>query len=447
MQLYTKIAIITLLIGALAITPTLSTPTSTVIIANQGKISAIFEVNAKSGSPEDIQAAVDVAATMGGGNVYVPEGDFVFNPEDAPSGKGVQIPGGVNVFGAGKDKTILRQTRQPKTTMFMFTVDGRNGLPSRISNFTFIGFVVTEEYSGGVSMYNVKNFRVDNCRFINMGWFGVSTSVYTSAASMEKGEYQYYWNWGVIDHCTFDNPYKDEITGSWAWGYGVGVFGGAGGTDKNAWLYNVSDILGRWDIETNPIRCALYQWNATTGKYDLVDPYGGKYFRWLVYIEDCTFSRCRHAIASNGGAWYVARHNTFKDNRPVGWPNVDVHGAMGGQGWWGGRGAEVYNNIINETAYTTGGWGIDYRGGGGVVFNNTIINCQYGVSMRYEGSGTNEVCWVNDLWIWNNNFLNVATQIYDPYNLYDEGVHYFLRQRPYYTPYTYPHPSTQKTTP
>ncbi|MEM2742030.1 MAG: hypothetical protein QXD95_07790, partial [Nitrososphaeria archaeon] len=208
-----------------------------------------------------------------------------------------------------------------------------------------------------------------------------------------------------------------------------------------AWLYNLSDILGRWDIETNPIRCALYQWNETTQSYDLVDPYGGKYFRWLVYIENCTFKRCRHGIASNGGVFYVARYNYFEYNYPVSWPNVDVHGAQGNQGFFGGRGAEVYCNIINESS-VVGGWGIDFRGGGGVVFNNTFISCNYGVSMRYEGANTNRVCWVRDLWIWNNAFINVAIEIYDPYNLYDEEVHYFLRQRPNYTPYSYPHPLT-----
>jgi hypothetical protein len=418
---------------------------NTATIHNTGQISTT--IWAKSGSAEDIQAAVDAVAA-GGGIVYVPAGSFPFNGSRTVyngMSVGVVVPGGVSVIGAGKDVTNLTCTAE--TSNVMLYCDGSNDKPIRISGITFIGYGPLpgetnddDHNQQGVLMWNCKKFRVDHCRFLNFPGHGVQAACYTHVARNEEGELQYYWNWGLIDHCDFDNPYK-ENPGTWAWGYGIGLGGGAGGTEPIAWLYNISDIIGRWDIETNPIRCALYQWNSSTNQYDLVDPYGGKYFRWLVYIEDCTFKRCRHGIASNGGVWYVARHNYFEHNYPEGWPNVDIHGAMGNQGWFGGRGAEVYDNIINETT-VTGGWGIDYRGGGGVVFNNTIISCSYGVSMRYEGPDTNVVCWVNDLWIWNNTFTDVNTQIYDPYNLYDEEVHYFLRERPNYTPYPYPHPLT-----
>jgi len=429
--------------------------TNTAIIYSTGRIST-NKVWAKSGSAEDIQAAVDAVAAAGGGIVYVPAGNFTFDSERASmyvSGigiiyYGVRVPGGVNVIGAGKDVTIL-QSEEPTNTArhIMFFCDGSNDKPIRISGITFVGYVVGNKDDGtypfiheGVRMWNCKKHRVDHCKFLNFPGSGVSASCYQSASKRENGEDQYYWNWGVIDHCDFDNPYKAN-SGTWQYGYGVSLGGGGRGTAPQAWLYNLSDILGRWDIETNPVRCALYQWNATKNAYDLVDPYGGKYFRWLVYIEDCTFRRCRHGIASNGGVFYVARHNYFEYNYPIGWPNVDVHGAQGNQGFWGGRGAEVYDNIINESE-VAGGWGIDFRGGGGVVFNNTIISCDYGVSMRYEGADTNTVCWVKDLWIWNNTFIDVTTQIYDPYNLYEEGVHYFLQPRPNYTPYPYPHSMT-----
>jgi hypothetical protein len=420
-------------------------------IHNTGQIS-VNKIWAKSGSAEDIQAAVDAVTAAGGGIVYVPAGNFSFNSERASTSVsgigtvyyGVWIPGGVSVIGAGKDMTVLISS-QPSHKTVMFFCDGSNDKPIRISGITFVGYVVGDKDDGtypyvgyGVRMWNCKKYRVDHCKFLNFPESGVGTGCFQSAAKLENGEYQYYWNWGVVDHCDFDNPYKAN-SGTWGFGYGVSVIGGGAGTAPIAWLFNLSDILGKWDIETNPIRCALYQWNATKNAYDLVDPYGGKYFRWLVYIEGCTFKRCRHGIASNGGAFYVARHNYFEYNYPIGWPNVDVHGAQGNQGFFGGRGAEVYGNIINETT-VTGGWGIDFRGGGGVVFNNTIISCSYGISMRYDGENTNVVCWVKDLWIWNNTFIDVSTQIYDPYDLYEEGVHYFLQPRPNYTPYQYPHP-------
>ncbi len=396
----------------------------------------LAEYWANSGSPQDIQNAVDQA--LGGGNVYVPEGEFVFNPNDAPSGIGVQIPSGVNVFGAGKDKTILRQTRRVDGNIPMFKVSGRyvsSDKTSRISGFTFIGYIVDEvdgHLATGVTMYCCKNFRVDHCNFIDFNHFDIATSIYTVAERLEDGVYQYYWNWGVVDHCDFDLPYKDTIGGMW--GYGVDVNGPG---RQDSWLYNLSDILGQFP-ETPP-KCALYTWNASTSKYDLVSVYGGKYFRWLVYIEDCNFSRNRHAIASISGAFYVVRNCTFKEPRPKNYPMIDVHGALGVD-WWSGRGAEVYNNTLYAAEGYTGSCAIDYRGGGGVVFNNTIINCTYGVRLSHDAD--QQVCWIKDLWIWNNNYQNVTVPInhwYSP-SPYQEEVHYFLRPRPDYTPYTYPHP-------
>jgi len=394
------------------------------------------DIWANSGSPQDIQLAVDQA--QAGDNVHVPEGDFVFNPNDAPSGQGVQILGGVNVFGAGKDKTILRQTRRVVGNIPMFSVDGRNGLRPRISGFTFKAYTVdeVEGYSAtGVTMYCCKNFRVDHCKFIDFNNFEIYTGVYTVAVKQEDGVYQYYWNWGVVDHCDFDLPYKDTIGGSW--GYGVGVFG-PGRAD--AWLYNLSDIIGQFP-ETPP-KCALYQWNPSTSQYDLIDPYGGKYFRWFVYIEDCTFSRCRHAIASNSGAFYVARHCTFQQPRP--YPLVDVHGA-GDIDWWGGRGAEIYDNTL-DVNNIVGPSAIDYRAGGGAVFNNVIKNTSYGVRLSRDFQTTQ--FYVKDLWIWNNTFQNVGTQIHDYWgNTYTENIDYFLRERPSYAPYIYPHPLVSGETP
>jgi hypothetical protein len=424
-KFFIVLSILLTLTTTLLLTPAIYSSMNSVVIKASGQISLPW-ITANSGSPEDVQAAVDEVVALGGGKVYVPEGNFIFNPNDAPSGEGVQIPGGVSVIGAGKDLTILQETRRVTGNIPMFKVDGSNDLPSRVSGFTFKGYVVDEVdgYSNtGVLMYNCKNYRVDHCKFTDFNHFGVSTSIYTSASKMENGEYQYYWNWGLIDHCDFDLPYKDTIGGNW--GYGVGVFGPG---RPDAWLYDLNDVLGKWNIETNPIRCALDD-----------DPYGGKYFRWLVYIEDCTFSRNRHAIASNNEAFYVARHNTFTEARPKNYPNIDIHGAMGAD-WWGGRGAEVYNNTIYAAEDYGGSCAIDYRGGGGVVFDNSIINCQYGVRLSYEGSDTNSFCWVKDLWIWNNDYQNVAVLINDLYGIYQEENQYFLREKTGYTPYVYPHP-------
>jgi hypothetical protein len=418
--------------------------TNTAKIHNTGQIS-VNKIWAKSGSAEDIQAAVDAVAAAGGGIVYVPAGNFFFNSERTTyNGRrvGVAIPGGVSVIGAGKDVTILTSLQPTYTHSAMFFCDGSNDRPIRISGITFVGYVAgdiddgTYPYVGyGVYMWCCKKFRVDHCKFLNFPDAGVGCQVYSEASKGENGVYQFYWNWGLIDHCDFDNPYKDERSGTWYWGYGVNV-GGPGG--PYAWLYNLSDILGRWDIETNPVRCALYQWNSSEQRYYLVDPYGGKYFRWLVYIEDCNFTRTRHATTSYGSAFYVVRYCTFTEPRPKGYPMSDVHGSLQ-VGGMGGRGLESYDNVYYAAQGYAYSCAFGMRGGGGVIFNNTIYNCREGVGLSKDQDTTPDFL-VNDLWIWGNNFVNVTYPISDPQNLYTEGEDYRLQARPNYVPYPYPHP-------
>jgi hypothetical protein len=423
--------------------------TSTVKIESVGEISTT-KVWARSGSAEDIQAAVDAVAEAGGGIVYIPAGDFTFNASrtvDPWKGRpcGVVIPAGVSVFGAGKDVTNLTSIWYAGQNSAMFFCDGSNCQPIRISGITFKGYVYGDtdgepyNYVGiGVRMYNCKNFRVDHCRFIDFPDAGVACNVYTHASKWENGEYQYWWNWGVVDHCDFDQSYKLR-SGTWRWGYGVGA-NGAGRT-TNGWLYDISDILGRWDIESNPIRCALYDDSG-----NLIDPYGGKYFRWLVYVEDCTFKRCRHAITSSGCVWYVARHNRFEIRGSGGMAYVDVHG----RGFPSGRGAEVYDNIFEDNAH-----GIWFRGGGGVVFNNTFNGLYLGIWINNDYWNSSEpeyLEYVHDLWIWNNTFNNVQIPFDNYQNQATPSEDYFtdipgyetdpLPPKPGYTPYFYPHPLT-----
>jgi len=399
-------------IGIFSFSSAFSSLMNSIVIRSTGEI--LSRAYARSGSAKDIQVAVDAVAVAGGGTVYVPAGDFDFDSypkvfDNKPVG--VLIPGGVDVIGAGKRQTTLRQTQTPPTSAIMFFVDGRNQKPTRISGFTFIGNVSSEDVNNrAVFMYGCKDFRVDHCEFIDFCHSSIYTSIYTVAIGG-----QYDWNRGVIDHCDIDNPYKDVIGGSWA--YGISILGPG---RPNAWIENISDLLGDYGAEAYTPEAIQH--------------------RWIVYIEDCTFKRCRHAIASNCEAFYVVRHCNFSEPRPQNFPMIDLHGAMGAD-YWGSRGAEVYDNIIDGQNYY-GACAIDFRGGGGVVFNNTILHCTYGVRLSYEGEGTNQKCWVNDLWIWSNTFENVTTQIHDMYGIYQEEVNYFLRERPEYTSYPYPHPFT-----
>jgi hypothetical protein len=395
-----KIITIIVLLEIILIAPVISSFTNTVIIKNTGEISANTIV-ARSGSPQDIQAAVDAVIAAGGGTVYVPEGNFTFDFSTPTSWSyGVIVYGGVNVIGAGADKTILRMTRNPTNDhSVIFALDGSNGKPIRISGIFFKGYVYdTEDYATlAIEIDNAKDFRIDHCKFEDFSGNAIGVG--------EKSR-------GVIDHCNFDNPYKLSLEGA-GWGYGIIVWG-----DGQTWE-SLDHYLGKYEDVPNTV----------------------------AYIEDCTFKRCRHSIAANAGGYYVARHCTVTNPNPEHFPQIETHGATGGPGL-GARGFEAYDNIIIGCEYYAGGWhsvAFDYRGGGGVVFNNTIIDCEYGVRLSRE-PGQLTQCVTKYVWIWGNtvqkqNAPTAGTLLHN-YGDFTEGVDYFLYAKSGYTPYPYPHPLT-----
>jgi hypothetical protein len=383
----------------------------------------LAEFWANSGSAQDIQNAVDAATAAGGGTVLVPAGNFTFNINFTStkfSGyAGVVIPGGVNVIGAGANQTILycplsgwdysNLARQS-----LFLLDGSNEKPIRISGITFQGSVNTtygaddDRALKGIVAYGVKDCRIDHCVFIDFVSAGIAVS----------NNYVHKWNRGVIDHCIFDNPYKDTfyaLTGNKPyWAYGV-IVGG-----DNVW---------REDFESY---------------------YLGQYNNDTWFIEDCSFRRCRHAVAMGSScAWAVIRHCNFTEMIVSYFGSyVDAHG--------GARGYEVYNNTIencptdsrsiDDPAYWGKymGVGINPRGGAGVIFNNTLINFDVGSAIKLSNDQTNETYRLNGFWIWNNTFINVTSQLSTSPGSFtiDENDEYFLYAKPNYTPYTYPHPLT-----
>jgi hypothetical protein len=374
-----KIITVIVLLEIILIAPVVSSFTNTAIIKSTGQISANTIV-ARSGSPQDIQAAVDSMAAAGVGTVYVPSGVFNWN------GESVYIPAGVSVIGAGQNNTILQQAKSaPFPDMFSIEGTGQSGRPVRISGITFKGKVTGDDNVAGVAIYveNVIDYRIDHCDFIDFP--NVAIVVMGNSGCR-----------GVIDHCNIKCLYKDTIGGSW--GYGVVV------SSVNYWDWDddITHFLGKY--ETIP---TLFP---------------------IAYIEDCYFYKCRHAVASNQLGWYVFRYNTVYQE----WNSaVDVHGSSPTGA--GGRGGEVYNNYIIAPI------GVGFRGGSGVIFNNTGGSPIW-VMKDIEGTPLRPL---NKLWIWSNDgeFVN-----YDGY--YKENVNYFLRAPNQqqdgftYTPYPYPHPLT-----
>ena len=360
---------------------------------------------ANSCSPQDIQNAVNEAIAAGGGTVRVPSGIGNFNNDKVTS------IGGVDIIGAGIGNTILRQ-QQPAPFADMFMIDGSNGKKVRISGIQFEGLILATSPSDnveglGIAIVNAIDFRIDHCKFVNFP----QMSIFVGNSC------------GVIDHCDFDNPYKDEwaphnpSATTWAvWAYGIVI---------------VSDYS---------------TWNPLTS-------YLGQYNRFTVYVEDCNFSRCRHAIASNGNAYYVSRHNHFEKASPYG--QNDVHGNAGNG--VGGRGLESYENTfdLSDESYSLGqDAAVDIRGGGGVCFNNTVIlNPSTGtptVLLLTESSPPYDV---EQFYIWNNiakfstgAAVDFNSRINNTQPNYVLEKNYFLRAPNQaqdgftYTPYTYPHP-------
>jgi hypothetical protein len=418
-KLSTALPIIVSLLWILILSPVIYSLTNSILIQNSGRIST-NEVTAKSGSPQDIQAAVDWIAAAGGGTVHVPAGTFRWN------GETVNSVGGVNIIGAGwagcdghpnflsyTASTILHNTKAAPFNV-MFDIDSSNHKPFRISGIQFEGNVTSSnddvEGAGIAIGGEVVDFRVDHCTFINFPNIAVWMGNY------ETGTIR-----GVIDHCVIDNPYKDVYgtpghPGSGGmWGYGAYASGPA-----YSWDTNISHFLGKYDTA----------------------PSGFPIF----YIEDNHFSSCRHATDCIQGGWDCVRYNLIDLPRPQNFGEVDIHGPAEG-GWTSGRGVEVYNNtIVCSPDYAGSGQAIWIRGGGGAIYNNTFVNQGVGILLNDEGS----TGWlpeenVHSLYIWGNTMQGGGTLLVDQ-TIAQQDVDYFLRAPNQtrdgfsYTPYPYPHP-------
>jgi hypothetical protein len=459
-----------MIVGLFALYPTFSSLMNSVVIKSTGTIST-STVTAKSGSPIDIQTAVNEVAAAGGGTVYIPAGTFTFNPSSS-SGVGVTIPactGPISIIGAGcgtlaeygdndtitGTATILEETYIPSSSgSCMFSGTGEmttttQAAPVRISGISFVGYMygsTTDNfYMGAIELDCCEDFRIDHCNFVNFASCAIETDSNTGGTAGSIIDR------GVIDHCSIDNPYRNDeqphnASGTYyaSWGYGILVVGNDQAI-TSAWDPNIGDYLG-------------YYYPTTTAYWTPVPQ--------PIYIENCIFSRCRHGISSNGGGYYVSRYNYFQQ---AFYGQNDMHGGSSVAAS-GTRGIESYSNVFNFTdeSYSDGqDCGIEDRGGGGVVWNNTVIvNPGYSTpTVALGNDGESYPYDVEQLYIWNNTAIwsngtlanfNSLIQNQDMANGSDyvEGVNYFLfapngtsanglTGPTSYMPYTYPLPLTQ----
>lgn len=445
--------VLVIFVGVFSLPTAISSLMNRTVIESTGEIST-SNVAAKSGSARDIQLAVDAVVASGGiGNVLVPEGTFNFVEVGEPW-MTVEVPAGVNVFGAPTERTSglpepaygispNDQVVAWKTVLVMpydvpdnghldrpwfFEINGNGDAnkPSRFSDIKLVGYREIDSSSvswhGGIYVYNVFDIRVDHCFFKETTGGAVYINAPANGAMC-----------GVIDHNKLINDH----------GY-------------VEWYYLDCSVAYGITIR----RIGTTEWD------DNIDNVLGHYLDYTVFMEDNYFSRWRHCVSANDGVHYVFRHNTIEKDSVVG--SLDGHGTYD---YVGTRAMEFYENEIIDPidnfvdqdingnyiddhaemqlsttpVYGTRGFTVMWRGGGGVFFNNFMRNYQVGLNLADEG--TVEKCWPHDIWIWNNTWVTVPITLAtnSEYRTITEGVDYFLYEKPGYTPYPYPHPLTLET--
>jgi hypothetical protein len=259
-----------------------------------------------------------------------------------------------------------------------------------------------------------------------MGGQGVTTNDHETQYGIDGGNPDLI-SQGVIDHCYFYEIFK-PVALQQGRGYGYGVFVAV--AMHYLWSYNI--YLTPDEI-----------WSSLFGKYN-----------HNVYIEDCYFSGCRHAVVGNFAGAYVLRNSIIEDalyqeyattGHPV---RTNVFGMLA---------CEIYNCTIRNT----GKYGIPFygplvEGGSALIYNNTFQNLIEGVELGScevtDGTPYHPKGHTREVYIWNNTLINVTYPIGTHSNEPGGcpapilGTEYFLADpsinNHWYTPYPYPHPLT-----
>jgi hypothetical protein len=331
-----------------------------------------------------VQMAVRYAGM--GSTVQIPAGDCDWGTRQ------LRVPAGIYLQGAGQDVTVIRRTGDVPNTKYLIAYDCSNGKQAIFSNMTLVGNGDGAIQDKGLGLLNgCRDFKVHDAKFTHF----IFSAVYVGDAPNQRG---------VI----YKNKFIDNFSSSLMnLGYGVVVYGG-----------------GVWP----PLELGS---------------------RNAVFVEDNYFSGNRHNIASNNGSIYVFRHNTVVGLDPAkDFAMTDAHGLSSSPR--GSRSFEIYNNtyLTNITdGYQRTAIGI--RGGDGVIFNNIIAGrISRGIELMPEGfncgiyPGKDQI---RSVYIWNNR--SKFKLIHGRHGV-DNGCpksiklnrDYYLKPRPGYRPYPYPHP-------
>lgn len=446
-----RMLVLSAILWLLMISTVISLYQSNITITNSGVISA-SKITARSGSANDIQSAVNTVIAAGGGTVYIPEGDWrcdqtstgaiKINLSTLPNGVWLSIIGSYNnvtaLTNAGVNRTMpatILRSLSPTTgngyyDTFVVTSSVANR-HIRISGLAILGYVTSENGANhAINMAWVDGFRIDHCYLDS----NAGADIITQGCK------------GVIDHCGIEQTYSEADPSLWSWGYGITPFGdsqrGQQIPGAGHWIYDLTDVLGRYDWQYAPLR--------------VIDPQNPDYNRSLtsvtktvpytagpVYIEDCWFRSCRHAISAAQYGYYVVRHCTFYEGLSDGMGDVDLHGT----GYPSSRACEAYNNVFY------GGTAFHIRGAGGVCFNNTFnsTNAYQLDNDGYDPAYPNFPTYLRDLWMWADTKSGGGYYVSHTSEIVPGG-NYFTDYptptspappRPNYVPLTYPFPLDQ----
>jgi hypothetical protein len=400
----------------------ISTLMKNVVIQNTGLITEMPSFTANSGSATDIQAAVNQVVAAGGiGNVYIPAGTFNFVDVNA-SWQQVNIPPGVNIFGAPTERTSgypepdygmspNDQVVAWKTILVMpndVYADGSrdgphwfkcygNGNPSRSTRFSDIELISYRHFHPesessyqfliGIEFRGVIDFRVDHCCFLDIAGSAIVSRDNGAASSQ-----------GVVDHNIVQNT-----------------------------MGRVKGPNGEYELRT--VDYGVFNKPESTGTTDL--QMLGAYGLRSMYVEDNYFEKWRHCVVGDSGSHNVIRHNTFQND--FGYGSIDTHENDPNVG----KVTEIYNNsLIGCIGADPQHQAIWMRGGGGVIFDN-YADGSYSSVLNGSDYGFAFISGPEQEWyVWNNNLTAPSEPpVWG-------GTTVYLYAKSGYVPYAYPHPLT-----
>ena len=301
----------------------------------------IDTIEATSGSLNDLRIAWQQLIAAGATKLHIPQGIYAFEANGNDHFVG-QIPAwNVTVYseGATLRLPIATAASAPQTAMMEF--DGINGGTLEFYGIDLYGRGESNVTIGtgdtGLYLVSVTEFLVHDCLLAGkLASCGISITAAAWLGGNEPAGTK-----GVIWNCKFSDMQVDLAGEPLGGGRGLGFAYGIG----VSWYGGAQALL--W---------AANEWTLT-GKYAEL-PH-------IVYIEDCEFSECRHAVVGGEGSIVVFRHNKTMDMSSY-WSlaSVDQHPyrSYGDSG----RYMEVYENDI-----TTNGL---YIGGGTALWFNNIIH-------------------------------------------------------------------------